>query len=59
MTWTVKNRARRMRLVNVRTIVGDLLRDGSGLGDESVDYVMLFGANPYPASGGFQGSQAE
>ena len=42
MTWTVKNRARRMRLVNVRTIVRDLLRDGSGLGDESVDYVMLF-----------------
>lgn len=42
MTQTVKNRARRLRLVNVRAIVRDLLYEGSGLEDESVDYVMLF-----------------
>ncbi len=42
MTQTVEDRARRLKLDNVRPIVRDLLREGSGLEDESVDYVMLF-----------------
>ncbi len=42
MTQAVENKSRRLKLTNVRTIVRDLLRDGSGLEDESVDYVMLF-----------------
>ena len=42
MTQTVDGRARRLRLSNVRPIVRDLLREGSGLEGESVDYVMLF-----------------
>jgi len=42
MTQTVDSRARRSKLDNVRSIVRDLLREGSSLDDESVDYVMLF-----------------
>lgn len=41
MTQTVEDRARRLRLTNVRPMIRDL-NQGSGLGDESVDYVMLF-----------------
>ena len=42
MTQAVESKARGLRLVNVRPMVRDLLREGSGLEDESVDYVMLF-----------------
>lgn len=42
MTQTVVDRACRSKLTNVRPIIRDLLREGSGLRDESVDYVMLF-----------------
>jgi SAM-dependent methyltransferase len=42
MTQTVASRAHGLGLVNVRAMVSDLLREGSGLEDESVDYVMLF-----------------
>jgi ubiquinone/menaquinone biosynthesis C-methylase UbiE len=42
MTYTVEDRARKSSLDNVRPVVRDLLRGGSGLEDGSVDYVMLF-----------------
>lgn len=42
MIQAVEHNSRRLKLTNVRTIVRDFLRDGSGLWDESVDYVMLF-----------------
>jgi SAM-dependent methyltransferase len=42
MTQTVESSARALRLVNLRPIVRDLVREGSGLKDQSVDYVMLF-----------------
>jgi len=42
MTQIVGSRARALGLVNVRPIIMDLMREGSGLNDESVDYVMLF-----------------
>ncbi len=41
-THAVEDKSRSLKLSNVRTIVRDLLRDGSGLEDVSVDYVMLF-----------------
>jgi len=42
MTQTVESRALALGVVNVRSIIRDLMREGSGLKDESVDYVMLF-----------------
>lgn len=42
MLCTVKSRAQNKGLTNVRTILSDLLREGSSLRDDSVDYVMLF-----------------
>ena len=42
MTQTVEGKARTLGLVNVRPIVRDLLREGSGLEDDCADYVMLF-----------------
>jgi ubiquinone/menaquinone biosynthesis C-methylase UbiE len=42
MAQTVEGKARRLKLTNVSLIVRNLLREGSGLEDESVDYVMLF-----------------
>jgi ubiquinone/menaquinone biosynthesis C-methylase UbiE len=38
----VSSKAREAGLTNVRTILSDLLREGSSLRNESVDYVMLF-----------------
>ena len=37
-----KRKVRKDRLSNVETILRDFISDGSGLKDESVDYVMLF-----------------
>lgn len=34
--------AEKAKLNNVKTVLRDILADGSGLSDESVDYVMLF-----------------
>jgi ubiquinone/menaquinone biosynthesis C-methylase UbiE len=42
MTKTVEDKARMLKLSNVRPIARDLLREGSGLEEESVDYAMLF-----------------
>jgi SAM-dependent methyltransferase len=42
MVSVVKEKSTRLGLVNVRPILRDLLYDGSGLEDGSVDYVMLF-----------------
>ena len=42
MTQTVESHARALGLLNVRPIIRDLMREGSGLKDESVDYLMLF-----------------
>jgi ubiquinone/menaquinone biosynthesis C-methylase UbiE len=42
MTRTLEDRARRLKLTYVRPVIRDLLREGSGLEDRSVDYVMLF-----------------
>lgn len=42
MVRIVEEKSTRFGLVNVRTIIRDLLHDGSGLKDASVDYVMLF-----------------
>ena len=42
MIHSVKEKSRRLKLANVRTITRDLLREGSGLGDYSIDYVILF-----------------
>jgi len=42
MLHTVDLTARSKGLTNVRTTLSDLLREGSGLRNESVDYVMLF-----------------
>ena len=38
----IEEKSIRLGLTNVRPTTSDLLRDGSGLKDESVDYVMLF-----------------
>ncbi len=38
----VTEKLQKLKLTNVRTIIRDLLKDGSGLDDDSVDYVMLF-----------------
>jgi ubiquinone/menaquinone biosynthesis C-methylase UbiE len=42
MTRMVADKARELNLVSVRVIVRDLLSEGSGLRDDSLDYVMLF-----------------
>ena len=42
MARIVERKARGSGLSNVRLTVSDLLREGSGLEDESVDYAMLF-----------------
>lgn len=42
MLRTVNLKARNKGLANVRTILSDLFREGSSLGNDSVDYVMLF-----------------
>jgi SAM-dependent methyltransferase len=42
MVRSVSEKASRLGLFNVRPLVRDLLRDGSGLRNGSVDYVMLF-----------------
>lgn len=42
MLRTVDLKARNKGLTNVRTTLGDLLREGSSLRNDSVDYVMLF-----------------
>jgi len=38
----VNEKLQKLKLTNVKTIIRDLLTDGSGLDDDSVDYVMLF-----------------
>jgi ubiquinone/menaquinone biosynthesis C-methylase UbiE len=38
----VNEKLQKLKLTNVKTIIRDLLKDGSGLHDDSVDYVMLF-----------------
>jgi SAM-dependent methyltransferase len=42
MLRTVNLKARNKGLTSIRTILGDLVREGSGLRSDSVDYVMLF-----------------
>ena len=42
MVEATRRKARASKLGNVRTILRDFLSEGSGLEDESVDYVMLF-----------------
>ncbi len=42
MTRIVNEKLQRLKLTNVKTIIRDLLQDGSGLDDDSIDYVMLF-----------------
>jgi SAM-dependent methyltransferase len=42
MVSIVQEKSTRLGLVNVRPILRDLLHDGSGLEDGSVDYVILF-----------------
>ncbi len=42
MIEATKRKAEENRLNNVKTILRDFVSDGSGLDDESVDYVMLF-----------------
>ena len=42
MVRIVEEKSARFGLTNVRPIIRDLLHDGSGLKDGSVDYVMLF-----------------
>ena len=37
-----QRKARENKLSNVETILRDFMADGSGLGDKSVDYIMLF-----------------
>ena len=38
----VNEKLQKLKLTNVRTINRDLLKDGSGLDDDSADYVMIF-----------------
>jgi SAM-dependent methyltransferase len=38
----VNEKLQKLKLNNIKTIIRDLLTDGSGLDDDSVDYVMLF-----------------
>lgn len=38
----IKEKAQRLKLSNIRPITRDLLSEGSGLDDDSVDYVMIF-----------------
>lgn len=42
MVKTVEQKAKELNLKNVKAIVRDFLSKGSGLKDESVDFVMLF-----------------
>jgi SAM-dependent methyltransferase len=42
MVRITKSEAEKAKLSNVKTVLRDILADGSGLSDESVDYVMLF-----------------
>ncbi len=42
MMRSVEEKSRRLKLGNVRPLVRDLLRHGSGLENDSVDYVLLF-----------------
>lgn len=42
MIEVTKRKARENGLNNVKTILRDFISNGTGLGDESVDYVMLF-----------------
>ena len=42
MMTVVKDKIRNNAINNVKTVSRDLLNKGSGLGDESVDYVLLF-----------------
>ena len=42
MVGAIKRKTKEKRLNNVKTILRDFISDGSGLNDESVNYVMLF-----------------
>jgi len=42
MIHSVQEKSRSLGLINVKPIIRDLLSSGSGLGDGSVDYVLLF-----------------
>jgi ubiquinone/menaquinone biosynthesis C-methylase UbiE len=42
MLRVLAEKSRTLGLTNVKTVLRDLLREGSGLENESVDYVMLF-----------------
>jgi ubiquinone/menaquinone biosynthesis C-methylase UbiE len=42
MIHSIKEKAQRLKLTNIRPTTRDLLSEGSGLDDDSVDYVMIF-----------------
>jgi ubiquinone/menaquinone biosynthesis C-methylase UbiE len=42
MIRSVDEKSRRLKLANVKPMIRDLLRDGSGLKNGSIDYVMVF-----------------